>query len=171
MKCRGVLFSLSIDNVISDDQTVIRDHIVKFYKDLFSSDPAQIDQDLSIIDGIIQSSVSHKENSLLVSIPSTDVIHDAVFTMDAFSTPGLNSNFITLILKIRDSITVNQFRPIVLNFLFKISSKILVDMLAQVAARIVSPQQFGFIRDRHIEDCITLASDCVNLLHKKCYVG
>ncbi|KAK2639748.1 hypothetical protein Ddye_027543 [Dipteronia dyeriana] len=72
----------------------------------------------------------------------------------------------------RDSIPDDQFRPIVLgNFLFKVSSKILADMLAQVAARIVSTQQFGFIRDWHIEDCIALASDCVNVLHKKCYEG
>ncbi|KAK3212808.1 hypothetical protein Dsin_017514 [Dipteronia sinensis] len=54
----------------------------------------------------------------------------------------------------RDSITIGQFRSIVLgNFLFKVSSKILAD------------------RDRHVEDCIALASDCVNVLHKKCYGG
>ncbi|KAI9173782.1 hypothetical protein LWI28_006415 [Acer negundo] len=42
---------------------------------------------------------------------------------------------------------------------------------AWVAARIISPHLFGFIRDRHIEDCIALASDCVNVLQKKCYEG
>ena len=53
---------------------------------------------------------------------------------------GLNSNFIALISKMKDSITVDQFRLIVLgNFLFKISSKILANRLAQVATRIVSP--------------------------------
>ncbi|KAK1549712.1 hypothetical protein Q3G72_006607 [Acer saccharum] len=84
--------------------------------------------------------------------------------------PGLNSSFIVLLPKLRESISVDQFRPIVLsNFLFKISSKILANRLARVAARIISPQQFGFIRDRHIEDCIALASDCVNMLQKKCY--
>ncbi|KAK3221896.1 hypothetical protein Dsin_008921 [Dipteronia sinensis] len=153
-------------------------------------------------------SVSREENSLLVAIPSADVIHDEVFAMDALSapgldgfsgrffqrcweivgrdvvllvqdffhsrvvTPGLNSNFIVLLPKMRDSITIDQFRPIVLgNFLFKVSSKILADRLAQIAARIVSPQQFGFIRDRHVKDCIALTSDCVNVLHKKCYGG
>ncbi|KAK3222074.1 hypothetical protein Dsin_009099 [Dipteronia sinensis] len=30
---------------------------------------------------------------------------------------------------------------------------------------------FGFIEDRHIEDCITIASDCVNVMHKKCSGG
>ncbi|KAK3229231.1 hypothetical protein Dsin_001112, partial [Dipteronia sinensis] len=36
---------------------------------------------------------------------------------------------------------------------------------------IISPQQFGFIRDWHIEDCIVLDFDCVNVLQKKCYGG
>ncbi|KAI9201019.1 hypothetical protein LWI28_016717 [Acer negundo] len=85
---------------------------------------------------------------------------------------GLNSSFIVLLPKLRDSISVNQFRPIILsNFLFKIFSKILADRLAWVATRIISPQQFSFIRDRHIEDYIALASDCVNVLQKKCYGG
>ncbi|KAK3212741.1 hypothetical protein Dsin_017447 [Dipteronia sinensis] len=149
-----------------------------------------IDQDLSIVDDIVPSLVSHEENSLLVAIPSADVIHDAVFAMDALSaprpdgfscrffqrcweivgrdvilavqdffhsgvvTPGLNSNFIVLLPKMRDSITIDQFRPIVLgNFRFKVSSKILAD------------------RDRHVEDCTALASDCVNVVYKKCYGG
>ena len=48
---------------------------------------------------------------------------------------------------------------------------ILVDRLARITARIVSPYQFGFIQDHHIEDCVALASDCVNMLDKKCYGG
>ncbi|KAK3188885.1 hypothetical protein Dsin_028446 [Dipteronia sinensis] len=102
-------------------------------------------------------------------------IHDAVFAMDAASAPRLNGfseGFIVLFPKLKDSISIYQFHPIVLsNFLFKISSKILPDRLAQIAARIVSHNQFGFIRDHHIEDGITLASDCVNVMHKKCYGG
>ncbi|KAK3221689.1 hypothetical protein Dsin_008714 [Dipteronia sinensis] len=147
-------------------------------------------QDLSTVDEIVPSLVSQEENSLLVAIPSADVICDAVFAMDALSalgpagfsgrffqccweivsrdviltvpdflhsgvvTPGLNSNFIVLLPKMRDSITIDQFRPIVLgNFLFKFSSKILAG------------------RDRHVEDCIAFTSDCVNVLYKKCYGG
>ncbi|KAK2642100.1 hypothetical protein Ddye_023863 [Dipteronia dyeriana] len=137
--------------------------------DLFSSDSAQIDEDLSIVDDIVLSFISQEENSILVVIPSANVIHDAVFAMDALLAPkpdsfygrffqrcweilgrdviltvqnffhfgmvapSLNSNFIVLLLKMRDLITVDQFCPIVLgNFLFKISSKILADKLAQL---------------------------------------
>ncbi|KAK2650013.1 hypothetical protein Ddye_017502 [Dipteronia dyeriana] len=127
--------------------------------DLFSSDSAQIDVDFSIVDDIVPSLVSQEENSLFVVIPSTDVIHDAMFAIDALPAPepdGFSGRFFQRCWEIvgRD-----------------ISSKILTDRLAQVIVMIISPRQFGFIRDRHIEDCIALASDCVNVLHKKCYGG
>ncbi|KAK2646287.1 hypothetical protein Ddye_021482 [Dipteronia dyeriana] len=83
---------------------------------------------------------------------------------------GLNSSFIVLFPKQKDSILIDQFRLIVLNnLLFKISFKILANLLAQIAARIVSHHQYGFIWGCHNEDCNALASDCVNVLHKKCY--
>ncbi|KAK3222012.1 hypothetical protein Dsin_009037 [Dipteronia sinensis] len=171
------------------------------FTDLFEAAPIQVDNvsgpsilskkggyvvetEFSMVEDVIPSLVTDVENDFLISIPSTDDIHDAVFAMDAASAPGpgsfsrgvifpgLNSSFIFLLLKLKDSISIDQFRPTVLsNFLFKISSKIVADRLAQIAARIVSPHQFGFIRDRHIEDCIALASDCVNVMHKKCYRG
>ncbi|KAK3212455.1 hypothetical protein Dsin_017161 [Dipteronia sinensis] len=61
------------------------------------------------------------------------VVRDVILAVQDFFhsgmvTPGLNSNFIVLLLNMRDSITIDQFRPIVLgNFLFKAFSKILAD--------------------------------------------
>ncbi|KAK2653139.1 hypothetical protein Ddye_012995, partial [Dipteronia dyeriana] len=52
-----------------------------------------------------------------------------------------------------------------------LSGSIAYDRLAHIAAKTVSPHQFRFIRDHHIKDCIALATDCVNMLHKKCYRG
>ncbi|KAK3218439.1 hypothetical protein Dsin_012409 [Dipteronia sinensis] len=123
-------------HIVIVDQTVIRDHIVRFYVDMFSSDSDLIDQDIYILDDIVPSLVSQEENSLLVAIPSADVIHDAVFSIDALSAPGPNG--------------------------FSGELRLLLGLYLQ---------QFGFIRDRHVEDCIALASDCVNVLHKKCYGG
>jgi hypothetical protein len=40
-----------------------------------------------------------------------------------------------------------------------------------VASRIISPQQRGFIPDRHIADCVIIASEAVNVLSKKSYGG
>ncbi|KAI9175087.1 hypothetical protein LWI28_027078 [Acer negundo] len=175
---RNNISALSINGVLLEDWPTIRDHIISYYSGIFSSDVSRVGRYLSIVDGVIPSLVTAVENAFLTSVPYADDIHDAVFAMDAASAlgpdgfSGLNSSFIVLLPKLRDSISVDQFRPIVLsNFLFKISSKILANRLAWVAARIISPQRFGFIRDRHIEDCIALASNCVNVLQKKCYGG
>ncbi|KAI9187392.1 hypothetical protein LWI28_027606 [Acer negundo] len=180
---RNTISALSINGVLSEDRPTIRDHIISYYSSLFSLDVSRVGRDLSIVDDVILSLVTAAENAFLTSVPSTDDIHDAVFAMDATSAPGpdeFSGSFYQRCWdvlhcsssELRDSISVDQFRPIVLsNFLFKISSKILADRLARVAARIISPQQFGFIRDQHIEDCIALASNCVNMLQKKFYGG
>jgi len=57
------------------------------------------------------------------------------------------ANVVSLIPKIHRATSIKDFRPInVANFRFKIISKILVDKLASTVARIVSPNQNGFIK-------------------------
>ena len=85
---------------------------------------------------------------------------------------GLNSSFIILIPKVPGANSVDKFRPIILsNFIFKIITKILANRLASFIGNIVAPSQYGFIRGRHIEDCIVAASENVNLLNVKCLGG
>jgi len=55
----------------------------------------------------------------------------------------------------------------VANFRFKIISKILANRLASIAARIVSSNQNGFIKGRHMKDCIGITSEAINMLSKK----
>lgn len=57
------------------------------------------------------------------------------------------------------------------NFLFKVIKKIIVERLGNIANKIVSQNQFGFIKGRHIKDCIIATLDCVNLLDKQGYDG
>ncbi|KAK3195513.1 hypothetical protein Dsin_026823 [Dipteronia sinensis] len=86
--------------------------------------------------------------------------------------PNLNSNFIVLIPKVTDALSVDQYRPIVLeNFLFKVITKIIASRLGDVAAIIISPNQFGFVKGRQIQDCIAIASNCIKALDKRCYRG
>jgi len=60
--------------------------------------------------------------------------------------PGMNSNVVSLIPKVQGTDSIQDYRPIaVANFKFKIISKILADRLALVAARIISPNQYGFV--------------------------
>ncbi|KAK3229883.1 hypothetical protein Dsin_001764 [Dipteronia sinensis] len=152
--------------------------------------------EFSVVEDVIPSLVTDVENIFLISIPSTDDIHDVVFAMDVASAPGpdgfsegfyqrcwevVGSDVVVavqdffrtgFIFQLKDSILIDQFRLIVLsNFLFKISSKIFTDRSAQIATRIVCPHQFRFIQDRHIQDYIALASDYMNVMHKKSYGG
>lgn len=72
---------------------------------------------------------------------------------------SLNFNFSLPILKSSDSLTMEKFHPMVIwNFLFKLIMKILANLLALIAACIVSPFQFGFIKGHNISDCIVAAS-------------
>ncbi|XP_019423314.1 PREDICTED: uncharacterized protein LOC109332721 [Lupinus angustifolius] len=82
---------------------------------------------------------------------------------------NLNSNSVVLIPKHPEADRIEDFRPIALaNFQFKIITKVLADRLALVAPKIISPQQRGFIKERHIHECICIASEAINLLdHKK----
>ncbi|XP_068483388.1 uncharacterized protein [Phaseolus vulgaris] len=82
--------------------------------------------------------------------------------------PGMNSNVVSLIPKVQGVDSIKDYRLIVVaNFKFKIISKMLADRLALVAARIISPNQYGFVQGRQIQDCIGIASDVINLLSKK----
>jgi len=40
-----------------------------------------------------------------------------------------------------------------------------------VAARIISPKQYGFVQGRQIKDCIGIAFEAINLLSKKVHGG
>jgi len=50
-------------------------------------------------------------------------------------------------------------------------SKILADRLATILPNIISKEQIGFIKGRNIKDCISLTSEAINLLDKKCFGG
>jgi len=65
--------------------------------------------------------------------------------------PRMNKNVVSLIPKIQGTDSIKDYRPIVVtNFKFKIISKILADRLVIVAARIISPSQYGFVQGRQI---------------------
>lgn len=86
--------------------------------------------------------------------------------------PNLNASNLVLIPKFLGANKVEDYRPIALaNFQFKIITKVLADRLAMIASRIVSPQQRGFLKDRHILDYICLASEATNLLDHKIFGG
>ena len=61
-----------------------------------------------------------------------------------------------------------EFRPISLcNFLYKIFTKILATKLSVVLPSIIFGQQHGFVKERHIGDCISMAQFMVGELDRK----
>jgi len=86
--------------------------------------------------------------------------------------PGMNSNVVSLIPKIHGHESIKAYRPIVVaSFKFKIISKILAYRIAPVAARIISPNQYGFVKGRQVQDCIGIAFEAINMLSKKVIGG
>ncbi|KAK3198786.1 hypothetical protein Dsin_022201 [Dipteronia sinensis] len=51
-------------------------------------DRALVSEEFSVVEDVIPSLVTNVENAFLISIPSTDDIHDAIFAMDPASAPG-----------------------------------------------------------------------------------
>lgn len=104
-------------------------------------------------------------------IIGSDVVQATQFFFTSNSIMNnLNSNLLILISKVQGADRLDNFRLIALvNFQFKIITKILADRVGIVASKIVSVHQRGFIPGRHIQDCIMTASEVVNTLHKKTY--
>lgn len=69
-----------------------------------------------------------------------------------------NSNKAILIPKIPDAYTMEQYRPILLNFLkIKIITKVIADRLVIIMTNIISPHHRGLIKERYINDCIYIS--------------
>lgn len=88
----------------------------------------------------------------------------------------LNHTLITLIPKMNGACNFNQFRPISLcNFVYKIISKILVNRLRPLLAKIIDPAQSAFVPKRWITENVVIAQEIVhsfkNTKKKKGFVG
>jgi len=77
---------------------------------------------------------------------------------------SINSSFITLVPNVNNPETVNDFRPIsLLNCNIKLLTKILADRLQQVILQLLHENQYGFIRNKTIQDCIAW---CFEYIHQ-----
>jgi hypothetical protein len=82
----------------------------------------------------------------------------------------MGGSCLIIIPKTDNAVSIDKFRPIALaNFKFKIISKVLADMLAQIMPAIVSKEQSGFNQGRNIKDCICIASEAINVLDRKVF--
>jgi hypothetical protein len=79
----------------------------------------------------------------------------------------INVSFITLIPKKENPIMVNDYRPIsMLNSSLKLLTKLMATRLQSVIQSVVHLNQYGFIKGRTIQDCLTWAFQFVHIYHK-----
>jgi hypothetical protein len=71
---------------------------------------------------------------------------------------SINMGYITLIPKVATPAGVNDYRPItLLNCVLKILTKLLANRLQKIVLKIIHKNQYGFLKERNIQDCISLA--------------
>ena len=83
------------------------------------------------------------------------------------SLESLNTSFITLIPKGNSPLTANDFRPIsLLNCCLKLMTKLLANRLQKVILKMVHINQYGFLKERSIHDCLGWAYEYLHQCHK-----
>jgi hypothetical protein len=75
-----------------------------------------------------------------------------------------NESYITLIPKVENPAKVSDFRPIsLLNSSIKLLTKLLVNKLQYVILRAIHQNQYGFIRNRNIQDYLAWSFEYMHL--------
>ena len=76
---------------------------------------------------------------------------------------AINSSFITLIPKVHNPTSVNDYRPIsLLNGVIKIITKLLANRLQAKIIPLIHTNQYGFIKNRTIQDCLAWAYEYIH---------
>lgn len=76
---------------------------------------------------------------------------------------SLNSTFLALIPKKEEANRLDQFRPIALcNVLYKIITKLIAERLKHLLGSLISAEQVGFVKGRHILDGIVIAMEVIH---------
>jgi hypothetical protein len=80
---------------------------------------------------------------------------------------SINSSLITLVPKKNNPETINDFRPIsLLNTSVKLLTKLLANRLQKVILRIIHDNQYGFIKEKTIQDCLGWAFEYLHQCHQ-----
>jgi hypothetical protein len=80
---------------------------------------------------------------------------------------SINGSYVTLIPKMDNPRKVSDFRPIsLLNSSIKLTTKILANRLQVVILKIIDQNQYGFIKNRSIQDCLAWSYEYLHPCHK-----
>ena len=180
---------------------------------IFFFEHSKMHVDYSLVENIIPSLVSSKDNLNLTRMPSLAKIRLVIFDMGPSSSPGpdgftgrffkacyeiigsdvvhvvqgfflqgfflngrihlrLNSKIMALIPKMPSTLRLEHYTPIAMsNFVFKVITRIIVDLLSIICSKILLENQYGFLKGRNGRDAIVGAAECFTDLHKCSYDG
>jgi hypothetical protein len=80
---------------------------------------------------------------------------------------SINGSFIVLVPKKDNPSSVNDYRPIsLLNSSIKLLTKLLANRLQNEILRVIHQNQYGFIRNRSIQDCLAWSFEYLYICHK-----
>jgi hypothetical protein len=80
----------------------------------------------------------------------------------------LNYGLITLIPKVDNAMEMKKFRPIcLLNVCYKIITKTLNNRLSTCINKVISENQFGFVKGKYILDCVVALHEIIHEIKKK----
>jgi hypothetical protein len=90
------------------------------------------------------------------------------FFMGNFLIERLNYGLVSLIPEVDKPMDMKNFRPIcLLNVNYKIITKVLNNRLDSCIDKVISKHQFGFIKNRHILDCVVALHEIVHEVKKE----
>jgi hypothetical protein len=79
---------------------------------------------------------------------------------------SINGSHITLIPKKDDPIKISDYRPIsLLNNSIKLITKLLANRLQKVLPPLIHKNQYGFVKNRTIQDCVAWALEYLHMCH------
>ena len=91
---------------------------------------------------------------------------EAFFNLEV-NLESINNSFITLVAKINNPESVNDYRPIsLLNMDIKLLTKLLADRLQLVILKLLHANQYGFIHSRTIQDFLAWSFEFIHQCHQ-----
>jgi retron-type reverse transcriptase len=79
---------------------------------------------------------------------------------------SINGSFIALVPKVDGPSRINDYKPIsLLNSSIKVIIKLLANRLQPLITRLVHANQYGFIKNRTIQDCLAWSFEYLHLCH------
>jgi hypothetical protein len=88
------------------------------------------------------------------------------FYNNSINLQSINNSFIVLIPKVPSPSSINDFRPIsLLNTSIKLITKILANRMQKIILQVIHQNQYGFIKNRNIQDCLAWSFEYLHLCH------